>query len=77
MIVKIYGIEIIFNGIYFHRHFYLKTGVSRNGLSLGYSERDTSTAMSMFCSSQDKNSALLFDEPKATSREVILILMRH
>ena len=26
-----------FNGIYFHHHFCLKTGVSRNGLSLGYS----------------------------------------
>ena len=32
-----------FNGIYFHHHFYLKTGVSKNGLSLGYSEQDTST----------------------------------
>ena len=27
-----------FNGIYFHNNFYLKTGVSRNGLYLGYSE---------------------------------------
>jgi hypothetical protein len=47
MIVKIYGIEIIFNGIYFHRHFYLKTGVSKNGLSLGYSEQDTSTVFEL------------------------------
>ena len=37
------GFENNFIGIYFHRHFYPKTGVSRNGLSLGYSERDTST----------------------------------
>ena len=35
------GFENNFNGIYFHHHFYLKTGVSRNGLSPGYSERDT------------------------------------
>ena len=37
------GSENNFNGIYFHHYFYLKTGVSRNGLSLGYSERDTSS----------------------------------
>ena len=37
------GFENNFNGIYFHHHFYLKTGVSRNGLSLGFSERDTSS----------------------------------
>ena len=37
------GFENNFNGIYFHHHFYLKTGVSRNGLSPGYSERDTSS----------------------------------
>jgi hypothetical protein len=34
------GFENNFNGIYFHHNFYLKTGVSRNGLSPGYSERD-------------------------------------
>ena len=32
-----------FNGIYFHHNFYRKTGVSRNGLSPGYSEQDTSS----------------------------------
>ena len=37
------GFENNFNGIYFHHHFYLKTGVSRNGLSPGYSERDISS----------------------------------
>ena len=40
------GSENNFNGIYFHHHFYLKTGVSRNGFSLGYSEQDTSTVIS-------------------------------
>ena len=37
------GFENNFNGIYFHR---LKTGVSRNGLSPGYSDRDTSSVAS-------------------------------
>ena len=37
------GFENNFNGIYFHHHFYLKTDVSRNGYSPGYSERDTSS----------------------------------
>ena len=37
------GFENYFNGIYFHYNFYLKTDVSRNGLSFGYSERDTSS----------------------------------
>ena len=37
------GFENNFNGIYFHHHFYLKTGVSRNGLSPDYSEQDTGT----------------------------------
>ena len=32
-----------FNGTTFHHHFCLKTGVSRNGLFLEYSDRDTST----------------------------------
>ena len=40
------GFENNFNGIYFHPYFYLKTGVSRNGLSLGYSEQETSTVCS-------------------------------
>ena len=31
------------NNFNFHHHFYLKIGVSRNGLSPGYSERDTSS----------------------------------
>ena len=39
------GFENNFNGIYFHNHFYLKTGVSRNGLSPGYSDRDTSSVI--------------------------------
>jgi hypothetical protein len=39
------GFENNFNGTTFHHHFCLKTGVSRNGLSLGYSERDTSTVL--------------------------------
>jgi hypothetical protein len=33
-----------FDGMYFHHNLYLKTGVSRNGLSSGYSERDISSA---------------------------------
>ena len=37
------GFENNFNGIYFHHDFYLKTGVSRNDLSPGYSEQDTSS----------------------------------
>ena len=37
------GFENNFNGKYFHHHFYFKTGVSRNCLSLGYSERDISS----------------------------------
>ena len=41
------GFENNFNGTTFHHHFCLKTGVSRNGLSLGYSERDTSTVYSL------------------------------
>jgi hypothetical protein len=40
------GFETNFNGTTFHHHFCLKTGVSRNGLSLGYSEQDTSTVPS-------------------------------
>ena len=32
------GFENKFNGTTFNHHFCLKTGVSRNGLSLGYSE---------------------------------------
>ena len=39
------GSENNFNGRYFHHHFYHKTGVIRNGLSLGYSEQDTSTVL--------------------------------
>ena len=39
------GFENNFNGIYFHRHFYLKTSVSRNGLSPDYSEQDTSSVL--------------------------------
>ena len=59
MIVKVYAIEIIFNGIYFHNHFYLKTGTSRNGLSLGYSEQDTSSVrrcrcLQLFCTDSCK-----------------------
>ena len=41
------GSENNFNGIYFHHHFYLKTGVSKNGLSPGYSERDTSSVVQL------------------------------
>ena len=43
MMVKSDAIEIIFSGTTFHHHFCLETDVIRNGLSLGYSERDTST----------------------------------
>jgi hypothetical protein len=39
------GFENNFNGTTFHHHFCLKTGVSRNGLSLEYSERDTSAVI--------------------------------
>ena len=39
------GFENNFNGIHFH-HVFIKTGVSINDWSLGYSERDTS---SVFC----------------------------
>ena len=42
------GFENNFNGIYFHHHFYLKTDVSRNGYSPGYSERDTSSVPKLF-----------------------------
>ena len=42
------GFENDFNGIYFHHHFYLKTGVSRNGLSFRYSKQDTRNVMSFF-----------------------------
>ena len=37
------GFENNFNGTTFYHHFCLKTGVSRNGLTLGYSEKDTSS----------------------------------
>jgi hypothetical protein len=37
------GFENNFNGTTFHHHFCLKTGVSRKGLSLEYSEQNTST----------------------------------
>ena len=43
------GFENNFNGTTFHHHFCLKTGVSRNGLSLAYSERDTSTVLREYC----------------------------
>ena len=40
------GFKNDFNGVgYFHHNFYLKTGVSKNGLSLGYSEQDTSSVV--------------------------------
>ena len=45
------GFENNFNDIYFHNHFYFKTGVSRNGLSLGYSEGDTSSVYRLWLKS--------------------------
>ena len=36
----------IFNSIYVHQHLYLKNGASRNGLSPGYSERNTGSVYS-------------------------------
>ena len=40
-LIGLEGFEFIFNGQYFHHPYYLKTSVSRNDLSPGYSEQDT------------------------------------
>ena len=44
--------------IYVHHHFYLKTGVSRNGSSLGYSEQDYKHCDMVSCPTRTKNHIL-------------------
>ena len=63
------GFENDFNSIYFYHNFYLKTSVSRNGLSPGYSERDISSVVTVLQSSS--NFQTVFRQSSGSHQAVI------